>query len=208
MWWSWGTLYQMVHILVNTFKISLRIHRHTWVGRERNFAYDGLSASVDRDNNTLKFELLLFSWGHLYPQAGEKGAFKLESSSSMASKAISVLLLIVYTWLRAGSLTSLLSPYILLLLSSKSCMPLSHVLEVGQTCSKIVYLICLQFLQFINHRAQPFLRLCLLLPCYLIHMVYRDNLWVIYVLPDLALGVWSDPQGSGVCTMCVGGKKW
>lgn len=47
--------------------------------------------------------------------------------------------------------------------------PSSHILEVGQRLIKIVYFICLWFLQFINHRAQPFRWMCPLPLCYLIH---------------------------------------
>lgn len=67
--------------------------------------------------------------------------------------------------------------------------PSSHILEVGQRFIKIVYFICLWFLQSINLRTQPFRWMCPLPLCYLIHVSHRDNLRVIYVLSDSASGV-------------------
>lgn len=85
--------------------------------------------------------------------------------------------------------------------------PSSLILEVDLRFIKIFSLICLQFLQFINHTAQPFRGMHPLLSCCVIHMVSEDNLRVIYALSDLASGVESDPQSSGVDTMCVGESR-
>lgn len=67
--------------------------------------------------------------------------------------------------------------------------PFPLILEVDLRFIKIVSLICLQFLQFINHTAQPFRGMCPLPSCCVIHMVCEDNLRVIYALSDLASGV-------------------
>lgn len=48
-----------------------------WRERRRS-ANDGLSVSVEIDNNPLKSELRLPFWSHLCPQAGAKWAFELE----------------------------------------------------------------------------------------------------------------------------------
>lgn len=48
--WIWGrsgTLSLVVDLFVNTFKISLRIHRHSWVGRERELCI-GCTICVSR----------------------------------------------------------------------------------------------------------------------------------------------------------------